>query len=75
MNQKCVSCGDDLSMCIEFGAGKPGFQPLSYDSDRYVCSTACMTRYRQRKDCSLTALANSISPVMDFIPDCGVLFS
>lgn len=75
MCKKCVSCGTDLSMCIEYGRGKPGFQSLGPDSGQYVCSTACMEKYEGRKNASLDALAASTSPVLEFIPDCGIVFA
>jgi hypothetical protein len=67
MCNTCVICHRDISMFIELG-GPVGFQATSPDSGRFVCSTKCSDAYFKRQTNDMTAMAESTSPVLVFLP-------
>ncbi|MBP9091209.1 hypothetical protein KBI23_09280 [bacterium] len=67
MCNTCVMCQKDIRAFIEFG-GPVGFQSTSPDSGRFVCSTKCSDAYFNRRQSEMTAMADSSSPVLLFLP-------
>jgi hypothetical protein len=54
-------------MFIELG-GPSGFQATGPDTGRFVCSTKCNDIYFKRQTNEMTAMAESTSPVLVFLP-------
>lgn len=54
-------------MFIELG-GPAGFQATSPDSGRFVCSTKCSDAYFKHRTDEMSAIAESTSPVLLFLP-------
>ena len=54
-------------MFIELG-GTAGFQATGPDSGRFVCSAKCNDAYFKRQTAEMTAMAESNSPVLEFLP-------
>ena len=67
MCNNCVICHRDISMFIELG-GPAGFQATSPDSGRFVCSTKCSDAYFKHRTDEMSAIAESTSPVLLFLP-------
>lgn len=70
-SHKCVSCGKDIGMDIEFG-GNPQVRPCTIDGDGFVCSDACMTSYEAEVKRGLDELCDPKTNLADWLglPQC-----
>lgn len=63
---KCVVCGKDIGMDIEFG-GNPQLRPVGVDGDGFTCSDACHAANNARVSRELDIITNPDTNLADYL--------